>query len=84
MFILTIFIQYNIRSPRHGNHIRKRKKQNPGFQFKIAEWKDMCLSPPVRAPKLQLAVEQPLIGGHWNQPKKDTHIQIQGKSHVRW
>ena len=32
----------------------------------------MCSSPPVRAPKLQLAVEQPLTGGHWNPPKNDT------------
>ena len=31
----------------------------------------MYSSPPVRAPKLQLAVEQPLTGGHWNPPKKD-------------
>ena len=29
-------------------------------------------SPPVRAPKLQLAVEHPLIGEHQNSPKKDT------------
>ena len=32
----------------------------------------MCSSPPVRAPKLQLAVEQPLMGGCWNTPKKDS------------
>ena len=32
----------------------------------------MCSSSPVRAPKLQLAVEQPSTGGHWNQPTKDT------------
>ena len=31
----------------------------------------MCSSPPARAPKLQLAVEQPLTEGHWNPPKKD-------------
>ena len=32
----------------------------------------MSSSPPVRAPKLQLAVEQPLMGGCWNTPKKDS------------
>ena len=31
----------------------------------------MRLSSPVRTPKLQLAVEHPLSGGHWNPPKKD-------------
>ena len=38
----------------------------------MVEWKDMCSSPPARAPKLQLDVEQPLTGGCWNPPKKDT------------
>ena len=37
----------------------------------------MHSSPPARAPKLQLAVEQPLTGGCWNPPKKDIHVQIQ-------
>ena len=32
----------------------------------------MSSSPPVRAPKLQVAVEQPLMGGCWNTPKKDS------------
>ena len=32
----------------------------------------MLSSPPVRTPKLQLAVEQPLTGGHWNPKKEDT------------
>lgn len=41
------------------------------FQFKIV--------PPVRAQKKsQLDVEQPLTGGCWKLPKKDTHIQKQG------
>ena len=31
----------------------------------------MHSSPPVRAPKSQLAVEQPSKGGHWNLPEKD-------------
>ena len=29
-------------------------------------------SPPARAPKSQLTVEQPSTGGHWSLPKKDT------------
>ena len=32
----------------------------------------MYSSPLVRAPKLQIAVEQPLIGGRWNLPQKET------------
>ena len=32
----------------------------------------MCSPPPLRAPKLQLAVEQPSMGRHWNPPSKDT------------
>ena len=40
--------------------------------FKMAEWKDAHIRPPVRAPKSQLAVEQPPTGGPWNLPKKDT------------
>ena len=48
----------------------------------MAEYKDMCLSPPVRTPKLQLVVEQPSTGGHWNpQKKKILHIQRQRRSH---
>ena len=31
----------------------------------------MCSSPPEIAPKLQLAVEQPLTGGYWSSPKTD-------------
>ena len=34
--------------------------------------KDMCLSPPARAPKSQLAVGQPSTGECWDPPKKDT------------
>ena len=41
------------------------------FQFKMAE-QDMCSYPPAKAPKLQLVVEQPLTGGRWNPPKKDS------------
>ena len=43
-----------------------------GFWFNMAEQKDVCSSPPVRAPKSQLAVEQPSTEGHWNPPSKDT------------
>ena len=34
----------------------------------------MCSFPSMRAPKLQLAVEQPSRGGCWNSPKKDTPL----------
>ena len=44
-----------------------KKFTKGGFPFKR---KDMCSSPHVRAPKLQLLVEQPSIGGCWNPPKK--------------
>ena len=37
----------------------------------MAEQKNMCSSSPVRTPKLQLAVEQPLTGECWIPPKKD-------------
>ena len=47
----------------------------------MAEQKDMHSSPPVTAPKSQLAVEQPSSGGCWNPPKTDTHIQRQRRSH---
>ena len=40
-------------------------------------------SSPVRAPKLQLAVDQPSAGGHWNKLKKDTpHPKTKKK--VQW
>ena len=49
--------------------------------FKTVEWKNVCSSPLARAPKLQLAVEQPLTGGCWNPPKKKRpHIQRQRRS----
>ena len=42
---------------------------------------DLLWSPPVRAPKSQLAVEQPLKGVLWNPPnKKVSHIQRQRRS----
>ena len=43
--------------------------------------KDMCLSPPVTAPKLQLAVGQPSTRECWNPPKKKKfHVQRQRRS----
>ena len=36
----------------------------------MAEEKQVCSSPPAKAPKQQLTVEQPSTGGHWNSPKK--------------
>ena len=49
---------------------------NVSSSFLIIKLNDHILllhsSPPVRVPKLQLAVEQSLTGGHWNAPKKDT------------
>ena len=39
--------------------------------------KDVHSSSPVRAPRLQLAVEQPSTGGCWNPPTKATHAQGQ-------
>ena len=38
----------------------------------MVEEKDVCSSPPVRTPKLQLAAEQPSTGECWISPKKDT------------
>ena len=41
-------------------------------------------SPPARAPKSQLAVDQPSTGGHWNlskKKKKIPHVQRQRGSH---
>lgn len=38
--------------------------------MKMAEVKDMCSTPPVRAPKSQLTGEQPLTGIHLNSPQK--------------
>ena len=37
----------------------------------MAEKKDVCPSPPARAPKSQLAVEQPSTGGCLNLPKSN-------------
>lgn len=38
----------------------------------MAEQKDVHSSPTERAPKLQLALDQPSTGGHWDPPKEDT------------
>ena len=37
----------------------------------MAEYKNVHSSTPVKAPKSQLVVEQPLRGGSWNPIKKD-------------
>ena len=36
----------------------------------VEQMVDMCLSPPVRSPRSQLAAEQPLTGEYWKPPKK--------------
>lgn len=45
----------------------------------MVEQKDMSLSSSVRAPKSQLAAEQPLKGGCWNPPKKKKHPMSKDK-----
>ena len=40
-------------------------------------------TPPAKVPKLQLAVEQSLTGGHWNAPEKIPHVQRQRSSHSK-
>ena len=40
----------------------------------------MRSSPPARAPKLQLAVEQPLTGGSWTHQKTIPHVQRRSHS----
>ena len=47
----------------------------------MAEQKEACSFPPVRAPILQLAVEQPSTGRGWNPPKKDT---LSPKTKNKW
>ena len=44
----------------------------------------MCSSPPVRAPKLQLAIKQPLTEGCWNPPEEDTtRPKTKKKPHIQ-
>ena len=50
----------------------KKKKKKKKIWFKMMDYKDMCSFLPVRAPKSQLAVEQPLTGGCWNPSKIGT------------
>ena len=45
----------------------------------MAELKDVHSSPPMRAPKLQLAVEQPLTGGCWNPHTKKRYPMTKDK-----
>ena len=46
------------------------QKAKIGFRFKMVEYKNVHSSTPVRAPKSQLAVEQPLRGRRWKPLKK--------------
>ena len=41
------------------------------YEWPISTWEHTIISS-FRAPKLQLAIEQPSTGRHWNPPKKDT------------
>ena len=54
--------------------VTQTEQKEKCFWFKIMEKKEVCSSTLVRAPKSQLAVEQPSTGGHWNllEKKKDT------------
>ena len=53
-----------------GVSISNSQKLIERVWFKMAEEKDTHIPPPVRAPKSQLAVEQPPTEGPWNLPKK--------------
>ena len=44
----------------------------------MAEVKDMCFTPPARAPKSQRTGEQPLSGGDLNPPQKTPHMKDKG------
>ena len=46
---------------------------------KMAVWKDMYSSTPVRTLKFQLAAEQPSTGGCWSPSKKDILIRAKEK-----
>ena len=46
----------------------------------MMDYKDMCSFLPVRAPKSQLAVEQPLTGGCWNTSEIMTNLDSIFKS----
>ena len=52
-----------------------------GDWSKMVEQKEMHSFSPVRAPKSQLAIENPLTGGLWNSPEKDTRVQRQRRSY---
>ena len=47
----------------------------------MVEQKDVHSSSSARAPKFQLAVEQPWTAGHWNPLRKGTQVQGQRRSH---
>ena len=52
----------------HNQGCMWKSRPTTDIRFRKGEWKDVCAS--ARAPKLQLTVEQPWTGGHWNPPKK--------------
>ena len=54
----------------HNQGCMWKSRPTTDIWFRKGEWKDVCSSSSARAPKLQLAVEQPWTGGRWNPPKK--------------
>ena len=58
---------------RESNQPQQSLKPKPilGFQHKMVEQKDVRESPPVRAPKSQLAIEKPSTRRCWILFKKD-------------
>ena len=54
-----------------GNGFREEYYPKPALNNSRG-LKDVCLSSPVRTPKLQLTAEQPSPGECWIPPKKDT------------
>ena len=52
--------------------------------FKVTSLSDVHSSPPARAPKLQLAVEQPLKGGSWNHQERYPTAKDKGEAATGW
>ena len=51
----------------------------------MVEQKDMYSYSPARTPKSQLPIKQPLTGGRWNTPQKDTPMsKDKGEAAKRW
>ena len=70
---------------RESNQPQQSLKPKPilGFQHKMVEQKDVRESPPVRAPKSQLAIQEPLTRGHRNLSKKIT-LTAKEDAAMRW